>query len=301
MAAIGDAVADYLATAGTITQVATYSYCFWYNPTTAAGTATQRMILSLASAGTYEFGFIWSDTNANFYRSAYHFSGAGTYAIAQLASSPATATWHHITVTYDGTTLKVYVNGSLAASTLSGPPVGTTNPNVWVQAYGYGGVASRWNDGSVAQVCIWNVGLTAAEAFTLYTGTSPTSPTSVRTASIVFYDPLDTAVPGSGALGPALTAFSAIVMNVSHFAAPSGGIAIGDGGIATAINHAYTFTMSGGIAIGDGGIFAGITTKHVFTVSGGIAIGGSYTQVVQGFTNGARTLITGRAVGHTHK
>ncbi|WP_164821530.1 LamG domain-containing protein [Paenibacillus koleovorans] len=95
----------------------------------------------------------------------------GWYTAGTTASSPAvigTGTWVHLVGTYDGTTVKIYLNGSLAgtgASAISGVIYNGTSP----LRFGYGSSFNiAYTNGTVDEVRIYNRALNATEVLALY-------------------------------------------------------------------------------------------------------------------------------------
>lgn len=93
------------------TGTASFSLEAWVRPTTIDGTS--RRIVSKALGGLQGFElFVNSGSGISFQRIA----GATN---TVTASSPPLTTWSHVVATYDGTTMRLYVNGSLASSAAS--------------------------------------------------------------------------------------------------------------------------------------------------------------------------------------
>jgi len=333
MSATGDGIAHYLATAATISiPVGSYSYSFWYKATHVpnnSGGTTNPMGLDAGGGSTQDIGMTWDHPNAAVFQSFVHLQGAGGACRAQIVGTPPANTWLHFCVTWDGTTLSVYLNGILNSTA-----TGTNPPNVapTVTALAYSDGASGFDDGSMAELTVWNVTLTAAEAFAVGTGTLATS---IQNAAIIFYSSLSTG--DAGQIGPVITNHSAVI-NTSYFQSSDGGLALGGdqttaataynwttsgglalGGSATIVSAAYHLTTSGGLALGgdqtvaaanyryttSGGLALGGngTTVHstfTFTTSGGLAIGGD-SPVVQTSSNGAVVIETGRELAFTTK
>lgn len=80
-------------------------------------------------------------------------------------SSPSLNTWHHIACTYDGTTQKLYLNGSLVASASTSQTV-SVSQNLVLGKQSYSDVA--YFEGSLANVGIWNRALSASEIESIY-------------------------------------------------------------------------------------------------------------------------------------
>src|SRR5262249_28123429 len=69
-------------------------------------------------------------------------------------------TWSHIATTYDGTTIRLYVNGALVRSrSAAGTIMTTTNP----LRIGGNAIRSEWFDGRIDEVRIYNRALSGGE------------------------------------------------------------------------------------------------------------------------------------------
>lgn len=86
----------------------------------------------------------------------YMFNGSAYHTTGQILS---TSTWYMITAV-QGSTLDVYVNGVLSASVASNVNVTTNNVNIGRWQINNG---SRYFNGNIAQVCLYNRALTLAE------------------------------------------------------------------------------------------------------------------------------------------
>jgi hypothetical protein len=90
-------------------------------------------------------------------------NGAGCTGIAPVITN----VWTHVAFTYDGTTVKTYVNGaydtSCTLSALSNPGI-----NLDIGAYSYSPGGNYRTNGTIDEVGIWNVALTATQISTLY-------------------------------------------------------------------------------------------------------------------------------------
>ncbi|WP_244919563.1 LamG domain-containing protein [Nostoc commune] len=71
--------------------------------------------------------------------------------------------WSHVATTYDGTTLKLYINGKLEASQTFGSIIANASPSVLIGARQMNGQAFVCFNGQIAEVCIWNTACTEAQ------------------------------------------------------------------------------------------------------------------------------------------
>lgn len=107
-------------------------------------------------------------------------------------TTPSSGTWHHILVTYNGSSTAniptIYVDGVSQSVTTTTAPIGgiiSTSINYYV---GNTSAGTRGWDGKIAEFTIWNgVLLSANEALALFRGVSPLS---IRRGSVVLYLPL---------------------------------------------------------------------------------------------------------------
>ena len=83
----------------------------WVKPTTVDGTSRRIVSKAIGGLNGYEL-FVNSGSGLSFQRIA-----GSTNAVSTAA--PATSSWSHVVATYDGTTMRLYVNGALASSTAS--------------------------------------------------------------------------------------------------------------------------------------------------------------------------------------
>lgn len=263
MSATGDGSSKYLTTVGTVSGPINYSYAFWYYPlhlpATGGGVSN---VLSLTSSGAYEIDFIWDHTLSTYYRAAVHInSNALPPTVLNMPTAPPINQWIHIGVTFDGTTLSMYLNGRLLTSSgVNGAPNPSQgDPNIWI--LGAKG-PQFYMDGSIGDVGVWSVCLSAGEVLSLFTGTSPTT---VQAGSQLFFDPLNTGV--ATPVGPTLTNHGATI-DSTKFAGAYGGIK--EGGSLMTTKATYTHTFTGGIKLG-----GSMNPSYIYTMTGGFKYGGS--------------------------
>ena len=126
----------------------------WVYPTTA--NSAWRTVLAKELGGDLAYAMQANSTAGRPY-------GLITTSGEQLAQGsapiPANA-WSHMTTTYDGTTLRLYVNGALVGTKATSGPIATTNLPLHI-----GGNAGHgeWFQGRLDDIRIYNRPLTAAE------------------------------------------------------------------------------------------------------------------------------------------
>ena len=101
--------------------------------------------------------------------------GGGTYADAYGSSALTANGWTYLTETYDGANVRLYVNGTLAATTAHTGAISTsTNP----LQIGGDSIYGQYFTGMIDEVRLYNTALTAAQIQTdMTTPISPTTPT----------------------------------------------------------------------------------------------------------------------------
>jgi hypothetical protein len=77
--------------------------------------------------------------------------------------------WYFIVATYDGSNLKLYVNGALAASQAGSGTISSTTADLMVGKANYGSGAGYFN-GSIRDLQIYHQGITATQVSSLYAG-----------------------------------------------------------------------------------------------------------------------------------
>jgi hypothetical protein len=83
-----------------------------------------------------------------------------------LSTTVSSNTWVHLTMTYNGTIVRLYVNGAADVTcALSGAIASSGNP---YQLSGWGGGANEVFSGILDEVTVWNKALTAAEITKIY-------------------------------------------------------------------------------------------------------------------------------------
>jgi len=242
MSATGDGISDFMASA-VLAPVTSYSYAFWYLPDHVPNTVDTRQPFSMtnhdAPEGTYDVTFVWDYPDAAVYKGTTHRESGGTYKRCQIASTPGSGQYVHIAVTYDATNIKMYYKGALEATTAAATPATSRDPNINVCSWSS---TVAFDTASIAELCVWNTGLTAANIKSLADGAVPNT---IANGNVIFYHTLNTGA--STTTGPALTNNGA-TLNVSHILGSTGGIVYS--GVSTTTTTVYSLTNAGGMVFG---------------------------------------------------
>jgi len=121
--------------------------------------------------------------------------------------------WHHVTATYDGTNIFLYVDGTLD---VSAPATGSIVPNsepvcIGVNAQGTGGLPMYFFNGLLDEVSLYNRALTASEIQAIYAaGSGGKCPPSVP---IIISQPTNQTVNVGGTATFGVTATGSLPLN----------------------------------------------------------------------------------------
>jgi outer membrane protein assembly factor BamB len=97
-----------------------YSWSMWIqgNAAPVTGVANEQPLWN----ANRQFNFSWGHFLAAFTQAAAH-EDAGGWKAAKIATALSAGTWYSVAATYDGSAIKVYLNGALEASQPAGPPL----------------------------------------------------------------------------------------------------------------------------------------------------------------------------------
>jgi hypothetical protein len=136
-----------------------FSLCAWVNSTTMNSTTRE-----IISSGRFDYNLRL--TSGNFYT----FCGfSGTSTDAAVSATPYINIWTHMVGTYDGTTLRLYINGSLAASTGYG---GASLANRNFIIGNHPTITTRTFIGTISDVLVYDRPLTDSEISSIYQRTN---------------------------------------------------------------------------------------------------------------------------------
>ena len=256
MALTGNGSSDFVATAASITAPQRYSAHFFYQNGSAPGTAVVHKPFSVADSGAnYDLSFCWDHTSVA--KTWFHRRSSGSYD-SVTHSALSASTWYGLGASYDGTNVDIYKNGAADGSTASADPFSDA-PTPCALA-GNGGTAN-FDDGTIAEVALWNTALSASEFGSLGKGVSPLL---IRPGSLVIYWPLiRDVVPTFGNItsGGGLTVdthppiFEACAQSSRRFTSDA----------------SYLVTVTGGLTISG---TSTVAPDFVATPDGGLVLGG---------------------------
>ena len=103
--------ADNVLYSGGSLPTAAYSYCLWAQSSVASSTTLDYEPQISGNAG-----FLWSSGTSADDGAAYHKLSDGSYVKCKSATTFSANTWYHLGVTWDGSDLSLYVNGSLSSN-----------------------------------------------------------------------------------------------------------------------------------------------------------------------------------------
>ena len=155
--------------AGANLQNTVWTYSVWIKGDHAPNTSVISQ--PLADGALYSnLQLDWDHTNSAFEQSC-AFSNGGSWYSVKIQRALQANTWYNIACSYDGSTLKVYLNGVLNNSFSVSATPNTASGPLTVGANPTGG--GSYFPGSIDDVRIYNRALTAAEVQTLYQSSLP--------------------------------------------------------------------------------------------------------------------------------
>lgn len=139
-----------------------YTWMFWTQGATAPTLSSDQVIFGKAG----QFAFFWSSNDNCCVLGASHTLADGSYIIPPKIPGPLLANkWYHVTGTYDGSQVQVYLNGQPQASTPASSILAASGPTQFCAA-----TVTQFDD-----VRIWNRALPQAEIVAEYNRTKRTA------------------------------------------------------------------------------------------------------------------------------
>ena len=122
----------------------------------------------------------------------------GSTQIAQGTTTLSVGQWHHLAGSYDGSNLRVYLDGVLEDTTANSGNMSSTIASVRIGAGSGGSGTEEPFDGDIGHCAIWDVGLSTNEIQSLSAGISPLK---IRRNNLLEYWPLNGQSPDAGVIG----------------------------------------------------------------------------------------------------
>ncbi|MFA9262339.1 MAG: LamG domain-containing protein, partial [Undibacterium sp.] len=167
-----DGTDDYVeVVANSNLTVTNYTFAFWVKGNAAPGTGsiTQPINkLSNPADGNSTLNFSWDHTTSTFKQACA--ASNGSWNVAQISTPLLANIWYHIVCTYDGSSLKAYLDGSLQATTAVSS-VTTGSAPFRIGAGAGAGSPTAYFPGKIDEVRVYNRTLTATEIQNLYNQT----------------------------------------------------------------------------------------------------------------------------------
>jgi hypothetical protein len=166
-----DGTDDYidLGTSSSLNPTSALTISAWVRADTHNSTAGtyDAIYNSSKDAGRATTGFVLCATENKWY--CYYYSGTTWYGVAS-DSNLVTGQWYHLASTWDGSTAKLYVNGSVQTSTLSLSSISySTATSAKIGSYYTG----NYLDGLIDEVSLFDSALSASDITNIYNSGTP--------------------------------------------------------------------------------------------------------------------------------
>ena len=166
-----DGTDDYidLGTSSSLNPTSALTVSAWVRADTHNATAGtyDAIYTSSKDAGGANTGFVLTATQNKWY--CFYYSGTTWYSVLS-DSNLVTGQWYHLASTWDGSTAKLYVNGSVQTSTLSLSSISySTATSAKIGSYYTG----NYLDGLIDEVSLFDSALSASDVATIYNSGIP--------------------------------------------------------------------------------------------------------------------------------
>ena len=160
-----DWTGDYVDVGATVQQpTANFSASAWVNLDTIPS-ASIGFVGNFKSGASPQVG--WALTKQSGTGFQFWADGTASGGMAQGSTTPSTGRWYHLCGTYDGTTIKIYVNGVLDGSAAYSATPTSTDQNLMIGRW-YGNYDDYYTDGLIDQVRIFSTALSGEQVWKLY-------------------------------------------------------------------------------------------------------------------------------------
>ncbi len=139
----------------------------WVN-NTGVGTGTFPCIISNTSASANNGGFVLSK-NSNKWKFYLDTTGSSGWAVAESNVTVVSNSWQHLCVTWDGSTVTMYLNGQPQTTTASASQIVYNADTETI----IGEYAGSYFGGGISNTAIFNTSLTSTQVNTLYNNGTP--------------------------------------------------------------------------------------------------------------------------------
>jgi hypothetical protein len=153
-----DGTNDYIDTNSTFNTLTSFSISAWFKADDTAGVV--RSIVSTRDHGLSNSQGLDIYINSNVLTGRVYSNGATEV----TQSFTDTTNWHHVALTYNGSTLEFFLDNS-SIGTATGSYDNTSGKNLLIGKWGY---SSYYFDGSISNVSVWNAALTPTQVREIY-------------------------------------------------------------------------------------------------------------------------------------
>lgn len=145
------------------------SICFWYKPESITGGTEQQLVTKYLTTGNLRAYRVTVATSGTAVRMT--LSSNGTATVSAIGATALSAgTWYHIAAVYNGTDIRVYINGALDSNGANNPLTyssGIFNSSAAFQI-GVQDGSTFYTDGLIDEVGVFNRALSASEVSSIF-------------------------------------------------------------------------------------------------------------------------------------
>lgn len=270
----------------------------WIKPTT-SNNPENGIAGTWTDPNSYSY-LLWTLSNkASFYLA----HPGGSYSSTIGTTTLQAGQWYHLTGTFDGTNIRLYVNGILEATTLSPGTVATNTQPFLIGRQDAGGFVPTFFNGTIGDVRLWNValsqaaiqanqgkvlagnetGLVADWLLNESTGTMVRDRTANQNDGMRVNNPTFGAPTAVSLQGGLLTGSGTVLANVANAATVSPGSSPG----LLTVSGDYTQASGGGLNVEIGGLAAGTQFDQLNVIGAASLAGTLNVTLINGFVPAA--------------